>query len=283
MHTDLVAQRPGHSVVFGVFMRILIRTSKLAIWARRFGSFALPLMVIPIWMHRNQMLTSETFQIILAVAIGSALLAVIFGLGAYIRLWQSGDRGWGRASTGLFLGLLCLSPLAYGASLALRYPTTADVATVQNPPLRLMVKPSTVSPVPAPSREVMLEAFPNAVSRTYQFEIKEVFELVEELATLRGWQIRARREPGSARAEGRINAMAMTFFGWRDEVVVRVSESEGGAKVDMRSTSLVGVHDLGRNGTRIEAFLLELDEMVSELNRNQIVSADPHEDTTTTN
>ncbi len=260
-------------------MRILIRTSKWAIWARRFGSFALPLMVIPVWMHRNQMLPSETFQTILAVAVGSALLAVILGLGAYIRLWQTGDRGWGRATAGLFLGLLCLSPLAYGASLAVRYPTTADVATEGTPPLRLMVKPPTSSPVPAPSREVIVKAFPNAVSRTYQLETGQVFELVEELVASREWETRARRAPGAAGSGGQINAMAMTFFGWRDEVVVRVSRSGAGAKVDMRSTSLVGVHDLGRNGTRIEAFLLELDELVSEISRQEVTTADPHEET----
>ncbi len=259
-------------------MRILIRTSKWAIWARRFGSFALPLMVIPVWMHRNQMLTSETFQIILAVAIVSALLAVFFGLGAYARLWQTGDRGWGRATIGLFLGLLCLSPLAYGASLAVRYPATADVATAATPPLRLMVKPPASSPAPAPSREVILAAFPNALSRTYQLDTGQVFELVEELVASRGWETRVRRVPGSAVREGQINALAMTFFGWRDEIVVRVSRSGQGSEVAMRSTSLVGVHDLGRNGTRIEAFLLELDELVFELNRRQTVSADPHQD-----
>ena len=257
-------------------MRILIRTSRWAIWARRFGSFGLPLMVIPVWMHRNQMLTSENFQIILAVAIGSALLAVVFGLGAYIRLWQTGDRGWGRATAGLFLGLLCLSPLAYGANLALRYPTTADVATEATSPLRLMVKPPTVSPTPAPSREVILAAFPNALSRTYQLDTGQVFELVEELVASRGWETRVRRVPGSAGREGQINALAMTFFGWRDEIVVRVRRSVEGSETAMRSTSLVGVHDLGRNGTRIESFLLELDELVSELNRRQAVSADPH-------
>jgi hypothetical protein len=35
-------------------MRILIRTSKWAIWARRFGSLALPLAAIPVLMHRER-------------------------------------------------------------------------------------------------------------------------------------------------------------------------------------------------------------------------------------
>ena len=35
-------------------MRILVRTSRWAIWARRLGNFALPLAVIPILMHRAE-------------------------------------------------------------------------------------------------------------------------------------------------------------------------------------------------------------------------------------
>ena len=48
-------------------MRILIRTSKWAIWARRFGSFAVPLTVIPVFMHREQMIASSDFVIIEAI------------------------------------------------------------------------------------------------------------------------------------------------------------------------------------------------------------------------
>ncbi|HHG90723.1 MAG TPA: DUF1499 domain-containing protein [Devosia sp.] len=261
-------------------MRILIRTSKWAIWSRRFGSFALPLLVIPIWMHRNQMLPSETFHTILAVAVGIALLAVFLGLGAYVRLWQTGDRGWGRATLGLFLGLLCLSPFAYGISLAMRYPAISDISTKASPPLRLMVKPQEVPPVPAPSPEEILGAFPNAVSRTYKLNSNQVFKLVEELVGARGWEIRARSAPASIRSDGQINAMATTFFGWRDEVVVRIGQIGTGTRVDMRSTSLIGAHDLGRNGTRIESFLLELDELVSEKNREEVVLDDPHEEPT---
>ena len=56
--------------------------------------------------------------------------------------------------------------------------------------------------------------------------------------------------------EGRVEATATTFwFGFKDDVVVRVREYEAGSKIDVRSVSRVGASDLGANAARIERFL----------------------------
>ena len=86
-------------------MRILVRTSQWAIWARRIGSFAIPLAVIPVFMHRSGAIASSAFEVTEAVAVGFALLAFILSVGAFARIWTTGDRGWGRAVTGLLLSL----------------------------------------------------------------------------------------------------------------------------------------------------------------------------------
>ena len=56
----------------------------------------------------------------------------------------------------------------------------------------------------------------------------------------------------------------MTLFGWRDEIAIVVTVSGQGSSLAMRSASLVAGHDLGRNGKRIEKFLVNLDEAVSK-------------------
>src|SRR5688572_14563286 len=94
-------------------MRILIRTSKWAIWARRFGSLALPLAVVPVFMHRERMITSDDFHVIELVAMGVAALALVLALGAFVRLWVTGDHGWGKAVTGLIFSLICLAPAVF--------------------------------------------------------------------------------------------------------------------------------------------------------------------------
>jgi hypothetical protein len=58
---------------------------------------------------------------------------------------------------------------------------------------------------------------------------------------------------------GRIEATDTTFwFGFKDDVVIRVRPADGGSRVDVRSLSRVGVGDAGTNAKRIRAYLKEL-------------------------
>ena len=62
---------------------------------------------------------------------------------------------------------------------------------------------------------------------------------------------------------GRIEASDRTFwFGFTDDVVVRVRADDGGSRIDVRSTSRVGVGDMGTNAARVRAYLAELREQV---------------------
>ncbi len=55
---------------------------------------------------------------------------------------------------------------------------------------------------------------------------------------------------------GMIEATATTFwFGFKDDLVVRIRPSGTGSVVDVRSVSRVGVSDLGANARRIGEFL----------------------------
>lgn len=248
-------------------MRILIRTSKWAIWARRFGSLALPLTILPVLLHREQMISSSDFIIIAAVAAVIAALAVILALGAFARLWITGDRGWSRAGWGLFFGLVCLLPAAYLGFEAWRYPMVNEVTTAVATPMALS-SDVRVAPTSAALRAVIEERFPNARTRSYPIEAVQMFALVTGLAEQRGWDIRTRRAPPTALDVGQFNAIAMSLFGWRDEVAVRVAGTAAGSTVDMRSVPLSGFHDFGENGRRVEEFLLALDERVTLMLRD---------------
>src|SRR5690242_7801866 len=116
-------------------MRILVRTSKWAIWARRFGALALPLAALPVLLHREQWITSDNFQVIEAIALSLAAIALLCGIFAMARLWMTGDQGWGRATQAVVFGALCLAPAGYLAFEAARLPATPDVSTdFANPP-----------------------------------------------------------------------------------------------------------------------------------------------------
>ena len=59
--------------------------------------------------------------------------------------------------------------------------------------------------------------------------------------------------------EGRIEATATTFwFGFTDDVVVRITPLAAGSRIDVRSKSRVGRGDTGTNAQRVRAYLKRL-------------------------
>ena len=251
-------------------MRILIRTSRWAIWARRLGSVAVPLVVISVLLHRLRLITSDIFVnlAVLAALVGG--LAVLAAIVALARLWQTGDKGWGRALLGLFLGLLCLGPFAWYASLALTYPPVTDMATTARDGLPLIFEPGTASMPPPRLLDPAAAAarFPSAETRTYPLGQAQTFALVEQLVADAGWDLRRVRAPDAVFDPALLNAQIMTLPGFRDEVVLRVTGDDASSVVDMRSASLHATHDFGANGQRIERFLADLDTAVTTLLRD---------------
>ena len=66
-------------------------------------------------------------------------------------------------------------------------------------------------------------------------------------------------------ASGRIEAIAESFwFGFKDDIAIRVRPEGDGARVDMRSVSRVGRSDLGANAARMRPYLRALAERAHE-------------------
>jgi uncharacterized protein (DUF1499 family) len=81
-----------------------------------------------------------------------------------------------------------------------------------------------------------------------------VLERAADVARGLGWEIVA-----VAPAEGRLEATDRTrWFGFRDDIVVRVRPDGAGSRVDVRSVSRVGRSDLGTNARRIRTYLVAL-------------------------
>lgn len=83
----------------------------------------------------------------------------------------------------------------------------------------------------------------------------DVFEKAEQLARRRGWTIVT-----SVEEEGRLEATETSgWFGFKDDVAIRILPEGDGTRVDMRSISRVGRSDLGANARRVTAFLYDLE------------------------
>jgi len=98
------------------------------------------------------------------------------------------------------------------------------------------------------------EAYPDIRSLIATQPPQDSFELVMNVVRDLGWEIIS-----SDYQAGRIEAIDTTFwFGFKDDVVVRIKSQADGSRIDVRSVSRVGVGDLGKNAFRIREFLRRL-------------------------
>lgn len=102
--------------------------------------------------------------------------------------------------------------------------------------------------------QAQIAAYPDLRTHGMAAGPADAFNRALQAAGAMGWQIVA-ADPGT----GRIEATDTTFwFGFKDDVVVRVEAEGNGSRIDVRSVSRVGASDVGTNAKRIRAYLREL-------------------------
>ena len=137
-------------------------------------------------------------------------------------------------------------------------PPIHDITTdTQNPPEYVAVLPLRAN---APNTTVyggdkiasqQREAYPDLQPVMLKVPPARAFERALAAVREMGWDL-----VGADATAGRIEATDTTFwFGFKDDVVIRVRAADGGSRVDVRSLSRVGVGDAGTNAKRIRAFL----------------------------
>ncbi|NQY39387.1 MAG: DUF1499 domain-containing protein [Henriciella sp.] len=88
---------------------------------------------------------------------------------------------------------------------------------------------------------------------------QEVAAVAERIMDKKGWDI---LEPETIEGdEVQIEATATSgWFGFKDDIAVRLRAVGGATAVDIRSTSRVGLSDLGANSTRVYGLMVELED-----------------------
>jgi hypothetical protein len=98
------------------------------------------------------------------------------------------------------------------------------------------------------------KAYPDSVSMLLPIQPADALQHSLDAARALGWRIVA-----TDGIEGRIEATATSiWFGFEDDIVVRVQPAGQGSRVDVRSASRVGRSDVGANAKRIREFLSRL-------------------------
>lgn len=144
-------------------------------------------------------------------------------------------------------------------------PPIHDITTdIENPPeFSAMVRLRADAPNPPEyagpeTAEAQREAYPEIQPIILPENLQEVMDAAVILITEREWKLVAIN-----RNQGRIEATEkLAWFGFKDDVVLRFTETAEGTLVDMRSKSRIGRSDVGVNAKRIEEFLEDLEESI---------------------
>jgi len=179
-------------------------------------------------------------------------------LGALVSLVLLARLPWSRSRCANGWGAVpLLLPLAFVVQ-ALRTPLINDVSTDPNNPPQLLWAAELRTAQDLPINPAPLKAFegkpgPLFTSASPAEVITEAHALMEQL----GWQVRPSQEG--------LEAVVTTgWFGFQDDVALRVFAGPKETRIDMRSASRQGQSDLGTNRARIEEFLIRLNERLGQ-------------------
>ena len=190
------------------------------------------------------------------VAMGTAALAVLWLI---VALVSRSAQGLVLVILGLVLAGAIYVPLKM-KSTAESVPAIHDISTdTANPPVFVALLDARKAAAngadydPADAAEQQ-KAFADIQPFMSDKPPAEVFEKAKKVATDMGWEIAA-AEPNDGRIEATDTTM---WFGFKDDVVIRIAAAGTGSKLDIRSMSRVGKSDLGKNAARIRDFLARL-------------------------
>lgn len=236
---------PGKSLLFPLAGVALLVVAALLMAAAGFGTR------LGFWHFR-------TGFDLLRYGVYSGSAAIVVALAATAYSFRRGHR------LGLLVALLALAgagaltavPVSWKVS-AGRLPRIHDITTdITNPPAFVAVIPLREgSPNPAgyggpEIATLQRQGYPDIKTVVLDLPMAAAFEKALATARSMGWQVVA-----TAPLEGRIEATDTTFwFGFKDDIVIRVAPAGNRSLVDIRSVSRVGLSDVGTNARRIRSF-----------------------------
>lgn len=243
-------------------------TSRLAIWARRCAFFALAVALLAIVMVQSGFIEPVPGLVVFGAALVVAAFAMLLALCAFIVIWNEGSKGFGYAIFALAAGVALIAYPAYLGVRGYGLPALNDITTDTADPPRFeaiaRLRPREANPVAYPgarAAELQRTAYPDIEALQLTVTPQEAYEAAFGVVSKRKWLVIDARSPQGGRRDGRIESVSRTpIMGFRDDVVVRVRPSQGGARVDVRSASRYGKFDFGTNARRVRALMEDIED-----------------------
>ena len=200
-----------------------------------------------------QLLFTGTFVSAAVVVLGIALIAFALRAGRKDAALPTG--------IGVAAAVVALAVTGWQYRLTTIVPVINDITTdIADPPVFAAMELRGGQPLeydPAKS-EPQRRGYPHIETQRSSLAPEEALERAVARARQMGWEVVASGPQGE---DLTVEAVATTFwFGFVDDVVVRIRPDGTGSLVDIRSASRVGLSDLGANANRIDAFLARYGE-----------------------
>jgi uncharacterized protein (DUF1499 family) len=197
------------------------------------------------------------FQILTWAAYGGLGSALLGAIGTIAALWQRQTRNVMIAFLSLALGLVGVGIPWQMKRTAQSVPAIHDISTdTEDPPQFVALLPlrkdaPNGTAYGGPDIAVQQhQAYPDIQPLILRVPREKAFDQALKAIDAMGWAI-----IDASPTEGRIEATDTTFwFGFKDDIVVRIRAQGDVSRVDVRSVSRVGRSDVGTNAKRIRTF-----------------------------
>ena len=241
--------------------------SIFARWTSRIALFSVGLLAIALLLHRLVSLPTTIALNLVAVAFAGAALSILLAIAAAVGVWRTGRPGTSRIVFGTVVSLgILLWPLVFLPSYH-RLPKLNDVTTdTSNPPAFVSLarlRGPGANPVAYAGGKFATaqhEAYPDIKPIEINRSVDEAYELAADAIRRLKMEIVSQAPPDLETGRpGTLEAVDRTLIlGFYDDVAIRVLGDEEQARIDVRSASRFGRHDLGRNAERVRQILKEV-------------------------
>jgi uncharacterized protein (DUF1499 family) len=197
--------------------------------------------------------------LILLFSIVTSLAGVVVSITGLVKTGKTpGKPGIKTAAAGILIGLIAVFFPASVILHALPLPAINDITTdTVNPPLfeaildvRKNAPVSSAYPG-AQTAAKQLKAYPDIKTMEIHRLFDETFDRALIVAGNMGWKIIS-----TDKKAGRIEATDTTmWYGFTDDIVIRINQAPAVTILDIRSVSRVGLGDAGTNAARIRKYL----------------------------
>jgi uncharacterized protein (DUF1499 family) len=257
-------------------LRYTLHESRKAVWSQRIAVLFLLLFAITFGLHWVGHLPTPVAMKLFGTAVLGAVIAVALSFVALAGIWQEGYTGAGKAVVGLAFGAVMLAGPLWSLPSLLALPRLHDVSTdPENPPpfqkLAALRKDDGALPLAYghSDAEIQAKAYPDIKPLPISRPTADTYSAVREAVQKLAWTI-VQETPPAGNGPGLIEATDRSkIFGFTDDVVIRVSGVGRSARVDVRSSSRHGDHDLGRNAGRVRVLFSEVKTRLSEIDKTE--------------